>query len=503
VLVALSLATDLGSGFPLEKGLRTCLVAVAFGERLALERRALADVYHAALLRAVGCTAVAPENAAAFDDDLAFERAMHGLDLADSDALRRFGAWAGPRRAPALAARFARAAFVKGPRMVRAGCEVATALGERLSLPAGALAALQDVYERWDGRGLPGERGGELLSLAARVVAVAEQAVIAHADGGAAAARSVIAARRGGQLDPELCERFAVACEELLATLDAEDLVAAVIAAEPAPSARVPAGQLGRLAIALAAFADLKSLYTLGHSTGVAALAQRAARLAGFDEDAAEHVRLCALVHDLGRVSVSTGIWDRPGRLGVAEHERIRLHPHWSERVLARSPALAPLATTAGAHHERLDGSGYHRGSAATSLDGASRILAAADVLHALTEPRAHRPARSLAAAARELQAEATAGRLCHQASAAVLAAAGLRPARSEWPDGLTDREVDVLRLTARGLTNKQIAAELVISARTVQHHLARIYDKTGRRTRAGAAVYAIEHALVPAATGR
>jgi DNA-binding CsgD family transcriptional regulator len=174
----------------------------------------------------------------------------------------------------------------------------------------------------------------------------------------------------------------------------------------------------------------------------------------------------------------------------------VRLHSYWTERVLARCPAIAALSPVAAAHHERLDGSGYHRGTTATELRPTARVLAAADAFAAMTEARPYRPALSPGDAARVLMGAAAAGKLDPGAAAAVIEAAGLPRPRAAWPCQLTDREVEVLQLCARGMTNPQIADALVVSARTVQHHLASIYDKTDRRTRAGAAVFAVEHGL-------
>ena len=209
-------------------------------------------------------------------------------------------------------------------------------------------------------------------------------------------------------------------------------------------------------------------------------------------------LRAAALLHDIGRAGVSSAIWDRPGPLGPADWERVRLHAYWTDRVLRRCPGLADLADTAAGHHERLDGTGYHRGVRAPDLSIPARLLAAADVFAALTEQRPYRPAVAAADAARQLDEEVAAGRLDREASAAVVEAAGLPRPRAEWPCGLTDREVEVLRLAARGQSNRQIAQQLSVSERTVGHHLAHTYDKTGRRTRAGAAVFAMEHGLLP-----
>ena len=158
-------------------------------------------------------------------------------------------------------------------------------------------------------------------------------------------------------------------------------------------------------------------------------------------------------MHDFGRLGVSNAIWDKRGPLTQAEMERVRLHPYLSERMLAFSPALAPLGAIAVQHHERLDGSGYPRGLAGDAITPAGRLLAAADAYHAMTELRPHRPALAPEEAAAELRAEVAAGRLDGDAVDAVLRAAGHRVRRRrEWPAGLTAREVEVLRLVTRGL---------------------------------------------------
>jgi HD-GYP domain-containing protein (c-di-GMP phosphodiesterase class II) len=178
----------------------------------------------------------------------------------------------------------------------------------------------------------------------------------------------------------------------------------------------------------------------------------------------------------------------------------VRLHTYYTERILARAPSLARLGALAASHHERLDGSGYHRGLPAASQSAAGRILAAADVYTALTETRPYRPAHPPEEAASLLQAEARAGRLDGEAVSAVLAAAGHRLAgagRHKMVAGLSEREVEVLRLLARGSTLKQIAARLVISPKTADSHAQHIYAKIGVTTRAGATLFAMEHGLL------
>ena len=199
------------------------------------------------------------------------------------------------------------------------------------------------------------------------------------------------------------------------------------------------------------------------------------------------------LLHDLGRVAVPTGIWERPGPLRVEDWELVRLHSYQSGRILARSPLLAPLAEIVNRHHERLDGSGYPSGVGASELPRDARLLAAADVWHAIGHDRPHRAAIG-SAEARRIIAEMP---LDRDAVRAVLGAAEEpAPVFPPNPVELTERELDVIRLLARGLTKRQIAARLFISQSTVHTHTVHIYAKCHVATRAGLAMFAMRHGL-------
>jgi HD-GYP domain-containing protein (c-di-GMP phosphodiesterase class II) len=408
------------------------------------------------------------------------------------------GAWASPAIRARSVVRFLAVGARKGREATASACEVSVSLAHRLGLSPGVAEGLDQVYERFDGRGGPTGLRGEQVCLAARIAHLADIAGIAHLDGGEHAARAAVAHRRGGHFDPDVADAFEGCADEVLAGLDADDMLDAALAAEPAPCASFPRAELERFTAAFGDFADLKSPWTLGHSRRVARLAGAAA-----PPEHRDALVLAGHLHDLGRAAVPNGIWDKPKALGAAEWERVRLHPYYTERILARTGALAPLAALAGAHHERLDGSGYHRGLAAPALTRPMRVLAVADAYAAMTADRPHRPALGAAAAADELRAECDAGRLDAEAVEAVLEAAGHAPARRRaYPCELTGREVEVLRLLARGLTNKEIAARLVVSPRTVQHHVAHIYPKIDRRSRAGAALFAMEHGLAEESGG-
>ena len=262
------------------------------------------------------------------------------------------------------------------------------------------------------------------------------------------------------QADPEVANTFCGTGQDLMDELAAADAWQALLEAEPSPVAHIDEPDLDRVARCFADMVDLKSPYTVGHSTQVAELAVMAARTLGLAEHDVVTLRRAALLHDLGRVGVSSGVWDKVDALTRSEWEQIRLHPYHTERILACSSTLAPLGRIAGPHHERLDGSGYHHGLSAPAIPMSARLLAAADTFQTATHDRPHRPARTAEQAAGHLTAEATVGRLDADCAAAVIDAAGQerRPVRRSWPAGLSDREVEVLRLLARGLSNHQIA---------------------------------------------
>jgi len=499
VLTALALASDVGHDQPLEKSLRSTVIATRLGEQMGLARQELSAVYYVALLRSIGCTANSHETALLIGgEDRAFLGLVQALAGGGAVEWARAAAQLVAETAPELAGARTESWFLTaGPAEARAArdsacCEVSTALARRLGLPQAVRTGLDQVYERWDGLG-PGRIGGDALCPPARISHLADVVEIADRAGGLAAARELVRRRTGHHFDPAVAAVFERCAADVLGDLHEGDILAAALDAEPTPHPCCRRSELQPLALAIADFADLKSPWMLGHSPAVAGLAASAAR----PEDE-ETVELAGLLHDLGRVAVPNGIWDKPGVLSSAQWDRVRLHPYYTERILARTPALAELATLAASHHERLDGSGYHRRVGEDTLTEPMRLLAVADAYVAMTAGRPHRPALGAGEAAGQLHKAVAAGQLCGRAVAAVLQAAGRERAPAPAaPCGLSEREVEVLGLLSRGLTNKQIAAELIVSPRTIQHHVAHIYDKIDRRTRAGAAMFAMEHRLL------
>jgi HD-GYP domain-containing protein (c-di-GMP phosphodiesterase class II) len=507
IIAALSLATDLAMGQPAEFALKSCMLATRIGRMLDADSATLDEIYYQSLLRYIGCNAETHAMAALFGDEIDFRRDFALVDPGRANEmaaliftyLRRANAGAGMLGLVAGVARGFMTSQAIAADSIAGHCEVAERLAERLGLGENICASLGQIYERWDGRGLPAGLRGEAIAPAVRIVSLAQDVIVLYAAFGPEMAHAKLAARRGGAYEPALVDRFLKRAEELTAGLD-DTSWEAVLALEPVPASVLTDRQLDAACLAMADFADLKTPYSVGHSRAVAALAGDAARRAGLPEQDAIDLRRAGLLHDIGQVAVPARIWLKPAAFSDSEWEQVRLHAYYAERVLSRPAALARLGAIVCQHHERSDGSGYHRGTAAGALTPQGKILAAAEAYQNKIEPRPHRPALSRQAAADALKREVRDGRLDAESVAAVLAAAGHgTPLRRELVAGLTEREVEVLRALARGRSMKEIGRELGISPKTVDNHMQNIYTKIGVKTRGGATLFAIEHGLAMA----
>ena len=503
VIAALSLATDLGIGVPLEHGLHSTLVGMRLCERLGVDAETTSQTYYGCLLFYIGCTAPADIGAEIFGDDDAltmystparfgsppemFMGMMRAVAPPGGPALGR--AWRVAHGLPKLLRGY------KG--VISAICEIAEMLSDRLGLPANYSRLFRQGGERWDGKGIPGQARREQIPLPVRIVHVARDAAFQRMLGGPEFAARVIHKRAGEAFDPAIADRVVEEPEGILAIDDEASAWAEVLGGEPSPHLTLEGEAVERALAAMGDFADLASPYLVGHSRGVAKLAGAAARIGGFEATDLTTTVRGALIHDLGRVAVPVRIWNKAGPLTADDWERVRLHAYHTERVITRSPFLSALTPAAAHHHERLDGSGYHRGAAAPELSRPARWVAAADAYHAMTEPRPHRRAFSPGDAAEILGEEARAGRLDVDAVAAVIGASGQRPPRIGRPAGLTERETEVVKLLARGFQTKQVARALGISVKTADRHIQNAYAKIGVSTRAGATLFAMERGLV------
>ena len=488
LVAGLSVVSDLGKGLTDGQGLRACAVAGELARRIDLPDADREALFWVGLLRFAGCTATASEMAAALGDELAVSAAFDAADARDlRDVLRGALAAVGPRPDRLLAF------LSRAPAVVRehevASCEVARVVAARLGLPGAVSDALGQVFERWDGRGHPGLHRGEELPLATRVWQGAHVLDL-RADPPDLAGQ--LRRRSGRTLDPATAGAAADATDALLAVREDAGL-AAVLAAEPVPHRTVGAEGAEDVFAVFGLVADLKSPLFRGHSERVSRLAADAGRIAGRTDDEVAALRGAGLVADVGRVAVSSAVWEKSRPLTDAEREQVRLHPYFTARALARVPALTGLAELACAHHERCDGSGYHRGLSGAAFSPAAALLAAADAWVTAGEPRPHRPAANDPERTALLRGYADAGRLPAAAVQLVLAAAGAAAPPAPAPAGLlTARERAVLDLVAEGLTNVAIGRRLGISPKTVNAHLEHVYAKLAVSTRASAVVAAL-----------
>jgi HD-GYP domain-containing protein (c-di-GMP phosphodiesterase class II) len=502
LLAAYSLAIDLGLGQPMEHLLRAWRISDLLGERVPLTEEQRAALFYVAVLSWVGCVADTPEVARWFGDDIAFRGDSFGVDFAGLPAMVYMLGHAGSGRPILQRLGVATALVATRARGIERGlwshCLSTSVLADRLGLGTHVGAAVQQFFTRWDGSGVPAGVAGGDIALVVRLFHLAEVVEVFHRTAGTDAAVEVARARSGTKFDPALVDLFcSIAPRVLDGVADGPDFHE-MIAADPLLQDRLTGAALDSALEAVADFTDLRSSCRAGHCRAVAGLADRAATLAGLPASEVDTVRRAGLLHDIGLYGVPATILDKAGPLTATEAERMRVHAYYTGRVLSRPPALARIGAVAALAHERLDGSGYHRGLSGGALPATARILAAADCYCAMTEPRPYRPALTATQAAAALREDVRAGRLGADAVDAVLSAAGAAPQkRRTGPAGLTPREVEVLVLIAGGATTRQVARRLGITPKTVGTHIERLYVKTGATTRSLATLFALQHGLL------
>lgn len=503
VIASVCLATDLGMGFPLEHGLHATLMASRFCDILEVDADTANQVYYGSMLMYAGCTS-----------DAALGKPIMSGPRHETLIPYLFGSYAdrakgfirslpppgttGIERSIEVARRFPRL-IANSQEQQTALCEVAEMMSGRLGLSSDIHGLFTFLTERWDGQSVLRRARGRDIPLAVRIFTLSRDMAFQHHIGGESHACEVARVRAGHAFDPDLAEVFVSNAEEIFAAAEPGDSVwDAVLDAEPKPRNTLVGDGIDTALAAIGDFADLISPTFAAHSSALADLTTRAAAIAGMDDDQIRYLRRTAHIHDVGRIAIQPEVWEKTTPLNRDEREQIRLHPYHTERVLSQSAFFQPLCLIARNHHERLDGSGYHRGVDGGSLSTPARLLAAADAFQAMVEPRPHRPAKDPADAAKQLARLAEDGLLDHAMVGAVIEASGQPVPDMKRPAGLTGREAEVIGLLARGLQTKQIATALGISPKTADTHIQSGYRKMGVSTRAAATLFAMEHGLVP-----
>ncbi|WP_194411105.1 HD domain-containing phosphohydrolase [Microbacterium cremeum] len=498
LLGGLAAVTDLGTGAAPDESLGRAVVAARLARAAGCDEETTRHVLYTSLLEHIGCTAYSLELATTLGDDIVATRKSIEADPASTrDMLGSM--------IPAIAHAAGRSRMSVAVAMLRhsgaldrdgpvATCEIARMASRRLGLAEPVQHSLAHTTARYGGAS---SAGGDDLPLPIRITHVASCAVLFALQDGIERAVAEVRRRASAQLDPGIADVFLSRPHDMLDGIGDLDAYPLLLDAEPDPARVVHDDQIAAVAGVFGDLVDLKSPWFHGHSAAVADLAAEAARRLGLPAGEAQRLRCAGHLHDIGRAAISSRIWNKVAPLSVTERDQVRLHPYHGERIVARVPELAVAARLVGTHHERLDGSGYPGAAHGSELSTAARVLAAADAYRRLVEAGPRRPASAPEDAAARLRADVTAARLDGDAVRAVLTAAGHRAApRTPAAAGLTARQAEVLRLVATGLTNKQIAQRLVISPRTVEHHVQDVYVRIGVTSRAGAAMFAMEHGL-------
>ena len=501
----LAAATALALGYRPATMLGGTSLAVAFARSLGWAADEIETVYWYGLLRYCGCHAENHLFSALVGDEIAFNREYGLIDTGNPAELlplvvglvRKAHASLGPAGIEALLAASLPDLQTSAEFVIEGHCDVAQRLSARLGLSPEIVHALGQFRERWDGKGLPHHLAGEDLDRAVRLVFLCHDVAVLTAVLGHAAAIDRITQRRGTAYEPVLVDAFLEMAGEFRGLLNAGDPWRQVLDAEPGEQRTLSRAELDDACLVLADFCDLQLPEDLSHSRSVASLAEAAGRVAGLEAADLEDLRHAALLHDLGYAAVP--VRARGGHSETLNtNGDVRLHPFHGEDLLQRIAALRQVAALVGRHHEACDGSGYYRGVNRADLGPAACLLAAAEAYQSLLEGRFGRPGRGADAAAMELRALVTAGKLDGDAVKAVLSAAGHKvPVKKrQRVSGLTGRELEILRLVATGLSMKEVGERLGISPKTVDNHLQNLYPKIEVKTRAGATLFAIEHGL-------
>jgi HD-GYP domain-containing protein (c-di-GMP phosphodiesterase class II) len=501
VLGALSLATDLSAGQMPESALCATILSVRMGGLLGLSDDELADMYYTCVTRFIGCTSTAMEAAEfGLGDDLGLNYALNLSDIADVDNLRSQMEKYFAVDAPEKQRREVIEGILEGvEELPYAGiphCEQAVALARRLPIPKNVAKFLKHLESRWDGKN-PTKKGGSDVPLVARIIEFAVIAELYRRADGVKAVIELARNRSGGQFDPDICTLAEREAAQIFAGFSAVSNWELYLNIEPGEPRMISAKHLPDIGMAFADFVDNKSGWFLGHSRQVAELTRHGAETLGLSEKDCSRTFMAALLHDIGRSAVVNGIWDKPGPLSTMELRRAQSHSYHTENILSLSPVFYNLRDIACSAQERCDGSGYHRHSKLEDI--CAGLLAVANMYNALTHERPWREAFSKSEAADIMLSEVSAGRLPRKQVRAILDAAGHRKRTAEkvYPDNLTQREAEVLAHLARGLATKEIAAKLFISPKTADNHIQKVYEKTGARSRAAAAMYALQYGIV------
>ena len=402
VLSALSFVLDMVEGQPEGHVLRSCFIGMTIAERLQLSEEQSSALFYALLLKDAGCSSNASRVTTLFGaDDFGVKKNFKTVNWSRvPQALRYVARTVSPDAAVWTRAQRFFAVGLEGPKaareLVQIRCERGAEISRQMGFPEETAAAIRNLDEHWNGAGHPDGLRGEEIPLLARICSLAQTVEVFYTEFGPARAEEIARARRKEWFEPALVDIFLAEARagRLWESLGEPDLARSVSLMEPADRVLVATSEwLDLTAHAFARIIDAKSPFTYRHSEGVARTAAKMTEHMGLPASVVHDQTRAGLLHDIGKLAISNRILDKPGPLTDAEFAKVKQHPRLTYEVLTRVAPFQSIAEVAASHHEKLDGTGYHRGVTAKDLDLPSRILAVADIFDALSQERPYRPA--------------------------------------------------------------------------------------------------------------
>lgn len=405
VLGALSQALDITEGQPAGHSARSCAIGMRLAQETGLPADQQSSLFYALLMKDAGCSSNSAKVCALFGhNDIVIKRDGKTVD---TDSLKAMVGYISRNLAPD-GSYLTRAKMFKqfigngsdiGRLLTKTRCERGAEIARKLDFTEDTATAIHSLDEHWDGGGHPdGLKGGE-IPLLGRYLGLAQCVDFYRNAAGIDGMYEVIEDRAGRWFDPDLvialqAIRNDTPFWESLSEKRPDNLVRSY---EPEDRVKIATdARIDRVAEAFAQVIDAKSPYTATHSAGVAEIAVGIGKVQGLIPKELNDLNRAGLLHDIGKLGVPNTILDKPNKLTSAEWKLMKEHPRYSEEILSQVSVFKPIAQIAGRHHERIDGSGYHRGIRGDQMTQLEKILQVADVAEALAADRPYRVGMSV-----------------------------------------------------------------------------------------------------------
>jgi putative nucleotidyltransferase with HDIG domain len=416
MISALSYALDLTEGQPMGHSVRACIMGMRIGKQIGLPLSELGDLYYSLLLKDAGCSS----NSSRLFHTLNADEIRAKGDVKTTDWTRV--GWESLQYAVSHVAtgrpflerirtliRVAAQQQQESWELVKIRCDRGASVARKMGFSESVAGAIHSLDEHWNGRGYPdGLRGAE-VPLFSRIMLLAQTLDVFLTRRSRDAAIEVARKRSGRWFDPELVSAAVTLAKSgaLWAGLDSKDVVARAVSLEPEErSVTVTEDRLDSICEAFAEVIDAKSPFTYRHSNGVADAAIAIGRRMGLGERSVAFLRRTALLHDIGKLSVSNAILEKPDKPTEEEWAVIKKHPYYTLEILRKISGFEEFSEVAGSHHEKLDGTGYFRQLSGEQLTLPVRILVVADMFDALAANRPYRAALPMETVLEILQKE-------------------------------------------------------------------------------------------------